>query len=129
MLSDLYENAVEYTTLFSVFYASVISYLIFRRQKLHFGEHFIINAVATIGSTIVITAFFPLLKLTNGNNYVLLLSYGAGVGFYYMAFFWFFKPFCRSKFRLILRIVNCALLGIIADILFILFLFVLSSWV
>jgi Protein of unknown function (DUF3667) len=122
-----YERTSDYTTLFSVLYASLITYLVFRKHKLHLGEHFIINAVATIGSALVGVSFFPLLKLTDDNEYLILCYLAAGYGFYYSAVFSFFKRFYASNAQLLWRVFACFLLGIIFDTLFIVFLFVLSS--
>ncbi|WP_461050034.1 hypothetical protein [Spirosoma arcticum] len=121
-----YETTSDYTSLFSIFFASLISYLLFQKQKLHFGEHFVINAVATIGATLVAVAFVPLLKLTDDDDYLLLLYLIATAGFYYYVFFDFFRHHYSSKAGLMWRLTLCAVLGLTFDLVFIVFLLVLS---
>ncbi|WP_020605215.1 DUF3667 domain-containing protein [Spirosoma spitsbergense] len=121
-----YETTSDYTSLFGILFTSLISYRIFRKQKLLFGEHCVINAVSTIGATLIAVVFVPLLKITDDANYLILFYLITTVGLYYYVFFDFFRRYYTSKAGLIWRLALCAVLGLAFDFVFILFLFLLS---
>lgn len=121
--NDFYMQCSEYTTLFSVLFISIASYHIFRKAKLHFGEHFIVNAIATISTSLIYILFVPVMKLTNDEIYINLSMFFFGSIYYCFILVKIFQRKYNSKTRVIFYSISCLTLSYTLDSIVIIFLY------
>lgn len=97
---EFYESYSEYLIFLSVFFISIITYFILKKLKLHYGEHFIINTIASIGSGLILIFFYPFLKFSDNNIYVVLLQFVLSTIFYCYVLYGVFNAYCQTKSKI-----------------------------
>ena len=118
VFAEKFDKFFDYWEVIFIMSSSVVSYVVFRKTQLTFGEHIIFNSIVGVGELVIIIVLIPWAVLNSEVDFFVVSPILIGYNFF--AFFQFFKPYYTSNTKLIVRVISQIIIAQLLAFMFIL---------